>query len=68
MRVKRFWAKNISGLKNGSVFKMSEAKVKQEIIDKIDAIAKAILHGKDVEIKSSATGLKILVADKKVVR
>lgn len=47
---------------------MSEAKVKQEIIDKIDAIAKAILHGKDVEIKSSGTGLKILVADKKVVR
>lgn len=47
---------------------MTESKVKQEIIDKIDAIAKAILRGKDVEIKSSGTGLKILVADKKVVR
>lgn len=47
---------------------MSEEKVKQEITEKIDAIAKAILHGKDVEIKSSGNGVKILVADKKVVR
>jgi hypothetical protein len=67
MRVKRFWVKNISGLKNGSVSKMSEAKVKQEIIDKIDAIAKAILHGKDVELRKTANGISVCEVSKKVV-
>ena len=46
---------------------MTESKVKQEIIDKIDVIAKAILHGNDVEIKTSANGIRILVVAKKAV-
>lgn len=46
---------------------MSEAKVKQEIIDKIDAIAKAICKGKDVELRKSASGVSVCEVSKKVV-
>ena len=46
---------------------MSEAKVKQEIIDKIDAIAKAILHGKDVELRKTASGVSVTEVSKKIV-
>lgn len=46
---------------------MSEAKVKQEIIDKIDAIAKAILHGKDVELRKTASGVSVCEVGRKVV-
>lgn len=38
---------------------MSEAKVKQEIIDKIDAIAKAMANGKDIIITTTANGIVI---------
>ena len=46
---------------------MSEEKVKKEIVDKIDMIAKAIINGKDVEIKTSANGIRILVVAKKKI-
>lgn len=46
---------------------MSEEKVKQEIIDKIDMIAKAIVNGKDIEIKTSANGIRILIVAKKKI-
>lgn len=47
---------------------MTEAQIKLKIIENADAIAKEIRKGKDVEIKTSNGGLKILSADKKVVR
>ena len=46
---------------------MNEAKVKQEIIDKIDAITKAILHGKDVELRKTANGISVCEVSKKIV-
>lgn len=46
---------------------MSEEKVKKEITDKIDAIAKAILHGKDVELRKTANGISVCEVSKKVV-
>lgn len=46
---------------------MNEAKVKQEIIEKIDAIAKAILHGKDVELRKTANGISVCEVGRKVV-
>lgn len=46
---------------------MNEAKVKQEIIDKIDAIAKAILRGKDVELRKTANGISVCEVSKKIV-
>ena len=46
---------------------MTESKVKQEIIDKIDAIAKAILHGKDVELRKTANGISVCEVSKKIV-
>lgn len=46
---------------------MTEIKVKQEIIDKIDAIAKAILHGKDVELRKTANGISVCEVSKKIV-
>lgn len=38
---------------------MSEAKVKQEIIEKIDAIAKAMANGNDIMITTTANGIVI---------
>lgn len=46
---------------------MTESKVKQEIIEKIDAIAKAILHGKDVELRKTANGISVCEVGRKVV-
>ena len=46
---------------------MSEEKVKKEIVDKIDAIAKAILHGKDVELRKTANGISVTEISKKLV-
>ena len=47
---------------------MTEIQIKAKIVENIDAIAKEIRKGKDIEIKTSNGGLKILSADKKVVR
>lgn len=46
---------------------MTESKVKQEIIEKIDVIAKAILHGKDVELRKTASGVSVCEVSKKIV-
>lgn len=47
---------------------MTDNQIKTKIIENIDAIAKEIRKGKDIEIKTCNGGLKILSADKKVVR
>ena len=42
--------------------------IQSDIIDKSAEMAKVIAKGKDVEIKTSNGGLKVLAVDKKVVR
>ena len=47
---------------------MTEKDIKLKIIENAETIAKEIKRGKDIEIKTSNGGLKILSADKRVVR
>lgn len=46
---------------------MTVRETKLKIIEQAEVIAKEIVKGKDIEIKSSNGGLKILSADKKKV-
>ena len=43
-------------------------KIQQDIIEKSSAIAKELKKGKDIEIRTCNGGLKVLSADKKVVK
>lgn len=43
-------------------------KIQQDIIEKSSVIAKELKKGKDIEIRTCNGGLKILSADKKVVK
>lgn len=43
-------------------------KMKMDIVDKSEEIAKALSQGKDVEIKTSNGGIKIFAVDRKVMR
>lgn len=43
-------------------------KIQQDIIQKSGAIAKELKKGKDIEIRTCNGGLKILSADKKVLK
>ena len=47
---------------------LTEKDIKLKIIENAETIAKEIKRGKDIEIKTSNGGLKILSADKRVVR
>lgn len=47
---------------------MSEREVKMMLIEKADAMAKEIVHGKDISITKTASGLKIMSETKKTVR
>ena len=46
---------------------MTEQQIKQKIIEKAEIIAKAIGHGKDIEIRKSACGITIAEVSKKVI-
>ena len=43
-------------------------KIQQDIIQKSGAIAKELKKGKDIEIRTCNGGLKVLSADKKVLK
>lgn len=47
---------------------MTEQQIRDKIIEQSAVIAKEIRKGKDIEIKTCSDGLKILSADKKVIR
>lgn len=47
---------------------MTEKEIKLKIIENAETIAKEIKRGKDVEIKTCSKGLRILSADKRVIR
>lgn len=47
---------------------MTEQQIQGKIIEQAAVIAKEIRKGKDIEIKTCSGGLKILSADKKVIR
>lgn len=47
---------------------MSEREIRCQLELKIEKIAKEIYKGHDIEIKTCNGGLKILSADKKVIR
>lgn len=42
-------------------------KIQEDIIKKADIIAKAILGGKDVEIRKTSTGISVAEVSKRVV-
>lgn len=46
---------------------MTERELKLKVMEKVDAIAKAINKGKDVEIRKSSTGISVAEVSKKVV-
>ena len=46
---------------------MTEQQIKQIVIEKAEIIAKAISHGKDVEIRKSSSGISVAQISKKVV-
>lgn len=46
---------------------MDEKKIKTEIIDKIDAVTKALKSGKDVELRKTANGVSVTEVSKRVV-
>ena len=48
--------------------KMTEKDLKLQIIEKADVIAKELSKGKDIELKTSGNGLKVLSADKKILK
>lgn len=47
---------------------MTESQIVAKIVENASAIAKEIRKGNDIEIKTCNGGLKILSADKKVLR
>ena len=46
---------------------MSEREIKMKIVEQAETIAKAISHGKDVELRKSASGISVCEVSKKVV-
>ena len=46
---------------------MSEKDLKLQIIEKAEIIAKAMVHGKDVELRKTASGVSVCEISKKVV-
>lgn len=47
---------------------MTKQQIAAKIVESINQIASEIKKGKDIEIKTSSTGIKIYSVDKKVVR
>ena len=47
--------------------KMSEKDLKLSVINNADAIAKALIRGRDVEIRKSASGISVAEISKRVV-
>lgn len=47
---------------------MTERELKLQIIKKAEVIAKELSKGKDIELKTSENGLKVLSADKKILK
>ena len=47
--------------------KMNEDKIKADIINKIEFVAKALKQGKDVELRKTASGISVTEINKKVV-
>lgn len=47
---------------------MSEKEIKLKIIEQAEIMAKEIHKGKDIEIKTSNGGIKILAVDKKSLK
>lgn len=47
---------------------MTEKDIKLKIIESAESIAKEIKKGRDVEIKTGSSGLKIVSAEKRVMR
>ena len=46
---------------------MTEQQIKQKIIEKSEIIAKAISHGKDIEIRKSVGGITVTEVSKRVI-
>lgn len=46
---------------------MTERDIKLQIIEKADVIAKAMAHGKDVELRKTANGISVCEVSKKIV-
>ena len=46
---------------------MSERELRLKVIEQAEAIAKAIIRGKDVELRKSANGISVCEVSKKVV-
>lgn len=46
---------------------MTERDLKLQIIEKADVIARAMAHGKDVELRKTANGISVCEISKKVV-
>lgn len=46
---------------------MNEKDLKLQIIEKAEVIAKAIAHGKDVELRKTANGVSVCEISKKIV-
>lgn len=46
---------------------MSERDLKLQIIEKAEVIAKAMAHGKDVELRKTASGVSVCEVSKKIV-
>lgn len=46
---------------------MNEDKIKADIINKIDAVVKALKQGKDVELRKTANGISVTEINKRVV-
>lgn len=46
---------------------MTKQQIEMKIIENAEKMAKAIKSGKDIEIKTCSTGIKICSVDKKVV-
>lgn len=46
---------------------MTERDLKVQIIEKAEVIAKAMAHGKDVELRKTANGISVCEISKKVV-
>ena len=46
---------------------MTEQQMKEKIIEKADVMAKALLHGKDIELRKSMGGVSVAEVSKKVV-
>lgn len=46
----------------------TEEKIKQSIIERAEQMAKALAHGKDLEVRKSASGVSVAEVTKKIQR